>query len=143
MDSVSRSTTMQASVQTVWDYLADPAHWSQWDPDITDVGTTEIGIVDGRTWPLRVKPGLAGTLSFGAVEHHRSFTWDIRALAGLIRSDAEFRLEPADDPELIVFHYRFELAGPIGRLLGRLQAGPVIEAVETGLANIAAAIEQR
>ena len=142
MATVRRSATMQASPETIWDYLADPAHWSQWDPDIADVGTTEIGIVDGRTWPVRVKPGLSGTLVFDDVELHRSFEWDIRALGGLIESEAEFRVEPADEPGLTVFHYQFELGGPLGWLLGRVRPKTIITAVEAGLANIAAAVEQ-
>lgn len=143
MVTVRRSATVQAWPETIWEYLADPAHWSQWDPDIISVGTTEIGIVDGRTWPIRVKPGLGGTLVFDDVEMHRSFEWDVRALGGLIESEAEFRLEPADEPGLTTLHYEFELEGPLGRLLGRLRSKRIIAAVESGLASIAAAVEQR
>lgn len=56
--------------------------------------------VDGRAWPVRVKPGLSGTLEFDDVEKHQSFECDIRALGGLIKSDAESRLEPGDEAGL-------------------------------------------
>ena len=143
MATVRRSATVQATPEKIWDYLADPVHWSQWDPDITGVGTTEIGIVDGRIWPVRVKPGLSGTLVFDDVEMHRSFEWDVRALGGLIESEAEFRLEPGDELGLTVLHYEFELEGPLGQLLARLRSKTIVTAVEAGLANIVAAVEQR
>lgn len=143
MSTVRRSESIQASPETIWDYLADPAHWPQWDPDITSVGTSQVGIVDGRTWPLRVRPGIGARMVFDDVQLHRSFEWDIRALGGLIESEAEFRLEPGTEPGMTVLHYEFELEGPAGQLLDRLRSSAVESAVEAGLANIRRAVEQR
>lgn len=143
MVTVRRSATIQAYPETIWNYLADPAHWSQWDPDIISVGTTEVGITEGRTWPVRFKPGLSGTLVFDDIELHRSFEWDIRVLGGLIEAEAEFRMEPADEPGLTTLSYEFEMEGPLGQLLTRFASKRIINAVEVGLANIAAAAEQR
>ncbi len=145
MASIHRRTTIAAPPQAVWDYLADPANWPVWDPDITEVEATEPGIEEHRSWSIRVGR-LSATLTFDDVEPPRSFEWDIRALGGLLESEAEFRLEPLDaDPDTgrgpgTELHYEFELDGPLGWLIGRVQSRRVVAAVEEGLANIAAAV---
>ncbi len=140
MATIHRSATVDATPEEVWAYLADPAHWAQWDPDITEVATTEVGIVENRTWRLTVRPGLQATMVFDDVEPHRSFEWDIRTLGGLIQSEAEFRLEPGAEHGTTVLTYEFELEGPIGKVIGAARRATVETAVEAGLANIAAAL---
>ena len=77
-------------------------------------------------------------MEFANVEAQRQLDWKVRALAGLLRSEATFRLEPLDDGSTM-FHYEFEMGGPIGALIQRLRRSIVERGVDDGLANIAAA----
>ncbi|MEM7339162.1 MAG: SRPBCC family protein [Actinomycetota bacterium] len=138
MATVYRSTTIGASPEAIWSYLSDPTNWAEWDPDILAVEASEPGVAEGIEWPVKLSGGLRGTLRFDDVEPHREMEWEISALRGLMKGEGEFRFEPGDDANTI-FHYEFEMEGALGSLFGRVAASQVVKAVETGLANIAAA----
>lgn len=140
MATVYRSATIGATREVIWGYLSDPINWAEWDPDIVAVEATDAGVVEGTTWPVKLNGGLSGTLRFDDVEPPHEMEWEISSLRGLMRGEGEFRLEPGDDANTI-FHYEFELEGPLGGLFGRVAAKKVVEAVEKGLANIAAATQ--
>ena len=139
MTRIHRSATIDATPDAIWDYLAEPSHWPQWDPDIAEIEASEPGFTDGQTWTVRMHQPMQATVAFANIERGRHLDWHVSALGGLLRSEATFRLEPGSDAATTTFHYEFELAGLLGGVLQRLRGGTVVGAVEEGLANIASA----
>ena len=138
MAKIHRSTTIQATPQSIWEYLAEPTHWPEWDPDMAEVRADGPGFQDGQAWTVRLVQPITADLTFANVDPHRRLDWNIHALAGLLRSEATFRLEPLDGGRT-TFHYEFEMAGPLGSLIQRLRRTVVERGVDEGLSNIAAA----
>ena len=138
MAKIERSTTISATPGSIWEYLAEPEHWPEWDPDMAGVEADAPGFENGQVWTVRLDQPITATVEFANVEALRQLDWNVRALAGLLRSEATFRLEPLDDGST-TFHYEFEMGGPIGALIQRLRRSIVERGVDDGLANIAAA----
>ena len=138
MAKIARSTRIPATPEAIWEYLAEPKHWPQWDPDMAAVEADGPGFENGQIWTVRLDQPITASLEFAGVEAHRRLDWDIRALAGLLRSEATFRLEPLDGGDTM-FHYEFEMGGLLGSLIQRLRRSVVERGVDDGLANIAAA----
>ena len=138
MAKIERSTKIPAPPESIWEYLAEPQHWPEWDPDMAEVKADDPGFEDGQAWTVRLDQPITATVEFANVEANRHLDWDIRALAGLLRSEATFRLEPLDDGSTM-FHYEFEMGGLLGSLIQRLRRPIVERGVDDGLANIAAA----
>ena len=138
MAKIHRSTKILATPESIWEYLAQPKHWPEWDPDMAAVEADAPGFENGQAWTVRLDQPITATVEFANVDAHRHLDWNIRALAGLLRSEATFRLEPLDDGGTM-FHYEFEMGGLLGALVQRLRRPVVERGVDAGLANIAAA----
>lgn len=138
MAKIRRSTTIQATPEAIWEYLAEPTHWPEWDPDMAEVDADGPGFEDGQVWTVRLDQPITASLTFANVETHRRLDWNVRAFAGLLRSEATFRLEPLDDGGT-TFQYEFEMGGVLGSLIQRMRSSIVERGVDGGLSNIAAA----
>ena len=138
MAKIHRSTKIQASPEAIWEYLAEPMHWPEWDPDMVEVHADRPGFENGQVWTIRLDQPITATLEFANVDPHRRLDWNVRALAGLLRSEATFLLEPLDEGGT-TFHYEFEMGGVLGALIQRLRSSVVVGGVDKGLSNIAAA----
>lgn len=138
MAKIHRSTKILATPESIWEYLAQPKHWPEWDPDMAEVDADGPGFENGQVWTVRLDQPVTASMEFANVETHRRLDWNVRAFAGLLRSEATFRLEPLDDGGT-TFHYEFEMGGLLGSLIQRLRSSIVVRGVEDGLSNIAAA----
>ena len=137
MAKIKRSTKIAATPESVWEYLAEPRHWPEWDPDMAEVEAEGPGFENGQRWTVRLDQPITATVEVANVEPHRRLDWHIRALGGLLRSEATFRLEPHDGGT--TFHYEFEMGGLLGTLIQRSRRAIVERGVDDGLANIASA----
>ena len=141
MAKIERSMSIQATPEAIWEYLAEPSHWPEWDPDMAAVEADAPGFANGQAWTVHLaQPKITATVEFADVEASRQLGWNIRAMAGLMKSEATFRLEPLGDGST-TFHYEFEMGGLLGSMVQRLRREVVERGVDHGLANIAAATE--
>jgi hypothetical protein len=59
---IHRSTKIPATPEAIWEYLAEPKHWPEWDPDMAEVDADGPGFENGQVWTVRLDQPITATV---------------------------------------------------------------------------------
>jgi uncharacterized protein YndB with AHSA1/START domain len=96
-----------ASREDVWQFIAEPGHFSDWWPGVAAVVPDRRGFAEGARWTIHAanqptlfrRSGYSGTLMITAIEPYRRFAWTLTG----DRLDAELLLEHRAEDRTRVF----------------------------------------
>lgn len=99
MPRVSAARDLLAPREDVWEFIAEPHHFSDWWPTIASVEPDRRGFAPGARWVVHAggrptmfrRSGYSGTLIVRAIERPSRFAWHLTG----DRLDAELFLTPA------------------------------------------------
>lgn len=145
---VSRSASIQAAPDKVYDLIADPRHWKSWsawnrrDPNM-DITYSGPPFGQGAKWAWKSKSEGTGQMEFTKVEPNRRVDYALFFPEYGMRSAGAFRVEPVGTGTQVTWTNSGDV-GPnplrhyVAWLMDRL-VGPDFEA---GLANLKAVAER-
>jgi uncharacterized protein YndB with AHSA1/START domain len=120
MPAATHSTTIPAPPEAVFAFITDEEHASSWRPAVLDIKLAS-GSGKGARWSQGIRgPGgrrLPADFEVTAYEPPRRYAF--RGVAGPVRPDGEFVIEPSADGSRVTFSISAELGAIKGLLLGR------------------------
>jgi uncharacterized protein YndB with AHSA1/START domain len=120
MPAASHSTTIAAPPERVFAFIADQEHARAWRPAVLD-----IKLVSGSGLGARYAQGIRGpagrrlAADFEVTTYEPPARYGFRGLAGPVRPDGLFVIEPTPDGSRLTLSISAELGGLTGLLLGR------------------------
>jgi hypothetical protein len=137
MAPVVRSATVKATPSKIWSIFGD-MKWESWDPDLESVENIEGGFADGATATFVMKKE-SGGMKFPIVITNfipeKQFTFEGKAVGGLLKFAGTFELEPKTDNETTVT-FTYSMTGMLGGLMTMFNSKAVVGGTEGGLANV-------
>jgi uncharacterized protein YndB with AHSA1/START domain len=138
MPTARRSRTIAASVDELWEVIADPHHLPRWWPRVTRVEDVEG---DAFTEVMKTKKGKLVRADFQLVESDqpaRSLKWEQR-LTGtpfgrlLSSAETEVSLEPASEGTSVTIELRQTLTGFFPRFGGFMVRRAAVATIDEAL----------
>lgn len=139
---VSRSITINAPAERVYDDIADPRIWKQWsvwmkrDPQM-DVSYAGPPFGQGAKWSWKSRSEGSGSMELTRVEPNRRIEYSLFFPDFNMRSGGEFRLEPEGTGTRVTWINRGDVgSNPLKHFLAVSMDRLVGPDFEAGLANL-------